>query len=194
MARAFSENIKQRVRQRVIHMNMNEQTSDESALNKNTIRALFCTVFMLFPIAAIFAAFALFSAVGKKNWATAGLAFALFIVNGVLVPGAAWAVIYGRPPGIDSCLKNQDTIVGPLRLVHHLQEEYRDKNGRYGTFEEISWDPKVGTKPYKVKLVYAKQDTFKVVAIGEGIMDGDEHFIDEKRIVKKVRDLCSLRR
>jgi len=163
-------------------MTPNEHAQEpESALSKNTIRALFCTVFMLFPIAAIFAALALFSAAKKKQWA-------------LLVPGAAWAVIYGRPPGIDSCLKNQDTIVGPLRLVHYLQEEYREKNGRYGTFEEISWDPKVGTKPYKVKLVYAKKDTFKAVAIGEGIMTGDEHFIDEKRVVKKVRDLCSQRR
>ena len=176
-------------------MTPNEHAQEpESALSKNTIRALFCTVFMLFPIAAIFAALALFSAAKKKQWATVGLAFALVVVNALLVPGAAWAVIYGRPPGIDSCLKNQDTIVGPLRLVHYLQEEYREKNGRYGTFEEISWDPKVGTKPYKVKLVYAKKDTFKAVAIGEGIMTGDEHFIDEKRVVKKVRDLCSQRR
>ena len=168
--------------------------ADDSALNKNTIRALFCTIFLLFPVAAVFAIVAALQSFKKQNFAGVALGIVLFLVNGLFVPGAAYMVIYGRPPGLDACLKNQDSVVGPLRMIHYLQEEYHQKNGRYGSLEEISWGPRVNLKPYKYSIVYAKEDTFKAVAIGGGIMDGDEHSIDEQRIVKKVRDRCALRK
>lgn len=160
-------------------------------VNNAAVAALVTGALLLAPVALILALIAIYQI---RTRGESGLVLALMaLVISIFVPVAAYSFVYGRTPGLDACVHVQDKAVGALRMIAHLEEQFHEKEGRYGSLKEISWGPKIDLKPYSYKIAYAKDDTFLAVAEGFGPVDGDEMVIDQTRVVRRIRDVCRAR-
>jgi hypothetical protein len=162
-------------------------------LNKLALWSLFATCVLLFPVGLVLGALAL---VRIKKTGEGGAPLAIIaIVAGLLAPAVVLAAVYGRPMKFDACYQTQQLDGVPvLRLIRFLEEKYKEEHGRYGSLEEIGFEPQVPLKNYEFSVDHYDETSFRAVARGKRAMDGDLMLVDEGQQVHHTRDLCKLER
>lgn len=165
--------------------------TDTPPINRFALWSLFATVVLLFPLGVVFAVVGLWQ-IWRSQKTQAGVLFACvsLLVSGLLIPGAAYMALYGKPKAFDRCYYTQENAVGVLRLILHLEEEFRATHGRYGKIDEIGFKPRVSTRPYRYDVEVAEADHFMAVAHGVEYMEGDLLVVDEKKRVERIQNRC----
>lgn len=162
-------------------------------LNKLALYSLFATCVLLFPVGLVLGAVALVQ-IKKTGQGGAPLAI-IAIVAGLLAPAVVLSALYGNPKRFDACYTTQQLDGVPvLRLIRFLEEKHKEQHGRYGTLDEIGFQPQVALKNYEFSVDHHDETTFRAVARGKNGMDGDLMIVDENQHVQHTRDLCKLER
>lgn len=164
-------------------------------LHRLVVPSLFASVLLCFPVGAVLALLALVG-IKRSKGAKGGVVLAgvAFFLSGVLVPAVLLSSFYGSPRVLDSCYYTQEEAVGILRVISYSQENFREREGRYGSLDEIGWSPQVKLGPYDFTLERFGKDTFLASGKGKDHMDGDLLTVDESRKVARARDICVLSR
>jgi hypothetical protein len=162
-------------------------------LNKLAKWSLICTAFLLFPIGLILGVAAL---VQIRKTREDGVPLALIaIVAGLLAPAAVGVAVLGDAKRWDPCSVTREMEGLPLlRLARMLEEKHHETHGRYGTLDEIGFEPKVPLDNYELRVEHHSEDRYRVLLVGKGPQDGDLLAVDESKKVKYVRDLCRMGR
>ena len=172
-----------------------EPTVPAREMHRFVVPSLFASVLLCSPVGAVLAVLALVGIVRSKGHKTgAFLASVAFFLSAILVPAVLVSALYGNPKILDACYYTQEEAVGLLRIISYSQENFHKVEGRYGSLEEIGWEPKVRLGPYDYMVERFDKDQFLAVARGKEIMDGDVLIIDESRRVVRALDICVIRR
>lgn len=161
-------------------------------MNRFAVPALVASVVLCFPVAAVLGVLSLIE-IRRSRGAQEGLLFASIavVMSLVFAPGVVLTALYGNPRFADTCFNTQEQAVGVLRMISFLEERYRERNGRYGSLQEIAFKPKVDTGPYDFHVDFFEKDRFLASARGKGHMEGDLLTVDETHKVARASDLCA---
>jgi hypothetical protein len=175
-------------------MSLSEPIASSSReLNKFALAAFVCTCVLLFPVAFVLAIIGL---VQIRRTREGGAVLAIIaIVTALLMPAVVIAAVYGNPKKFDACYQTQQLDGVPvMRLIRFLEDRHHAEHGRYGSLEEIGFEPKVPLKNYDFSVDSYDETTFQAFARGKRGMDGDLMRVDESMQVTHIRDLCKLGR
>jgi len=162
-------------------------------LNKFAFWSLLCTCVLLFPVGLVLGVLGLWQ-IRKTREGGAPMAI-IAIVAGLLAPAVIVSALYGNPENFDVCFQTQQFDGLPvMRLIRYLEEGYHEEHGRYGSLDEVGFQPQIELRNYKFVMEHYDATSFRVYAHGKNNMDGDLLYVDESSKVTHVRDLCKLGR
>jgi hypothetical protein len=171
--------------------------SDEAAaeqrrpLNRYAIGSLIAGACLIAPVGAILGIIAVrqIRASGGKQQGML-LAGIGLVMSFVVVPVALVLLLTADPAVFNSCRVLQHQAEGTLRVMRFLEEEYKEKHGRYGTTEEIDFKSMYGDRPYLYEIVEVSDDMFVARATGRDEMLGDIMEVKAGGKLQKVHDVC----
>ena len=168
-------------------------SENERQVDSYAIASLFLAATLMFPISAVVAVIALVRIHRGPRPRIGGtiLAVMALIVSVVVAPVAVVAAFNGRGPVTNMCVRVQQEARGTLRVVSYLQKGFFEKEGRYGTFDEIGFPLKKTKGPYAYTIDWADKDKFVASATGTGRMKGYLLQVDKTEKVNLVNDRCS---